>query len=198
MLFMCCQLALEVQDGLQCLAKQLNPSLGQTEPRARMVWLEWRSPAAGHWSHTALGCASALQTMELGGSSADLAGLCVCLCVTSRAPGSLLHPGALPCDCAELAAAWGCVEAKKSLWVPPVCALKPPASPMYYCFPLARAFPSPPLQLRWRGAVCIYRNTFLNTLLNTHWSWKNFSGWLYVNIVHIFDAYAINKIWAKL
>lgn len=30
MLFICCQLVLEVQDKLQCLAKQLNPFLGQT------------------------------------------------------------------------------------------------------------------------------------------------------------------------
>lgn len=143
---MWCQLVLEVQDEMQRLAMQLNPSLGQVDSSGSLVaWLERRRPAATHQPCVV----SASQAVEQCGSSALLAGLLVCLPITSWALGSLLDVGTLLYNCTE-PTVWCCVEAKRSSWVPPVCVVQPPAPLLYYYFPLSRktTFSSPPLCLR--------------------------------------------------
>lgn len=149
---MWCQLVLEVQDEMQRLAMQLNPSLGQEDSSSSLVaWLERRHPAATHQpcvvsAPQAMAC---VWVQEHCGSSALLAGLLVCLCITSRALGRLLGVGTSPYNCTE-PAVWCCVEAKRSSCVPPVWVVRPPASLLYYYFPLSRktTLSSPPLYLR--------------------------------------------------
>lgn len=88
MLFVCCQFVLQVHDELQCLAKQLNPSLGQMESRSHSVdRFGCRSPAASLQSHAELGCASELEAMEQCVSSAVLAGLTVCFYIMCSSSG---------------------------------------------------------------------------------------------------------------
>lgn len=114
-----------------------------------MDWSGCRSPAASLQSRAELGCASELEATEQCGSSVSAS--------TSRPPhlGSLFHLEMLPCNCTEMAVVWSCIEAKKSLRVPPVWTLKPPASFTFCYFLLLRTFPSPLLHLRERGPVDI-------------------------------------------